>query len=1237
MTGLKTSQIPTDRKGSCLLATSLIMSASLFLFSGNAYSGKHKHKSDQLSLSHYDNDEEQDLFGDSEDESSFIEIESEDQSEDSSEDIAVFGPDSRSGSSTHQPVSLSEYDSEEYLESPTESQIQEILSTMYNSRGELLEEMQSYVIGIKGQDRLLTLAEAYKANLLSPQGAGAILYRVRSFKDGETKTLHMKFGLRSGEDVVIGRYPGSMLARPHGNEAFHPGDPSLGPFVKWLELLGHLTWVNPLGSGSPAAINPTNQFGYQYSLSALAASINFNHFSDAHQRNLFGSAYTNPRGTGASLGFGGADSTHSFWYSIMHGWQGLGYTGLFNMEEQQLGLSALGVGAFVAGWKSYVQMGASLNAIFANGSQIGVGGVITLSKDRVTSYRHPYQGEYDDLIKQFISEYLKRRAFLEDELKVTKHLKILLDRSKNGPRSQIMNQELERLTRDIEKIDEAVNQFHRELTFFAKKHFIEVVDTQSKGFRLQGGAHINGFGAGFRGGVSKGKESIHRFYTPLDRAQELLKDGNGDKIALLRLPEKFDTEKFPDILKPHKWHIGEEVITTVERTFNGSIVMGMSQIPGLDAKIGFSGTVSGSFEIGIRKLPGNKLEVTLRPNEIKELGAFISTISAVGPQLSAASTVALAMRQTFIFDLDNQKSIDTYMLLMTGGVLPVDFSVTANIVGPREAENLLDIARISRDNLSKKGILLTYLEKIDVPAKRFYAGIAKLPCINSKHWAGLSYEYLTGQAKVISTNADLAVSRNTNHVQTSKGQGTSGTRTDSAYATIKRVFYKTDKSDEKQDEDYPSEDGYLWRFKGLILRARINDDKVTGSEHNEMIDKINSMFHANVNRFPKESVGHKQSRDILLERELTSKDLDRFSHIKQSTLETASRSSGIDKSSLTDLMAELEDKGHNQMANVVKEFIGKHGFRGVSAIHLMLGGNCRNLIIRTESSAYSLPLQRGNTLEALYTNPKADSSGTRYLDLSYDSNPRKIEKVFENVREAIADLDQSLEDLDEDPLYEGQGDLLTFGDSNLREKKCHLRSTLIAAKNRLLDLINLEKQDFPQDTILKIYKSLKSKNRDLKQRLTLLGDKYKRAISLHDKRKAITARWKVITELIEDIEREIYETDTEHNRKVLGVVWVDSRLNELQYLKRKARKIIAVDHLRPDAKAFIAKMTKKRAGIFSADPIHHTIAGHVQQSIFEHSESRPHQSRSPVNHDRSRRTGPSLHSSSSLDSSESEY
>ena len=93
---------------------------------------------------------------------------------------------------------------------------------------------------------------------------------------------------------------------------------------------------------------------------------------------------------------------------------------------------------------------------------------------------------------------------------------------------------------------------------------------------------------------------------------------------------------------------------------------------------------------------------------------------------------------------------------------------------------------------------------------------------------------------MISTNADLAVSRNTNHVQTSKGQGTSGTRTDSAYATIKRVFYKTDKSDEKQDEDYPSEDGYLWRFKGLILRARINDDKVTGSEHNEMIDKIMS-------------------------------------------------------------------------------------------------------------------------------------------------------------------------------------------------------------------------------------------------------------------------------------------------------------------------------------------------------------------------------------------------------------
>lgn len=1109
--------------------------------------------------------------------------------------VPVFGPNT---DNELPGISLAHPDQPIVLNEPDGATRNEILNNLYNARGQCIEEMKNYVVGIQGQERLLTLAEAMERGLLYPEGAAAILYRVKSFKDGESSTINMRFGLRSGQDIVIGRYPASLIARPYGNEAFHPGDPSLGPLTKWLELMGHLTWINPLGPGSGPSVNPTNSYGYSYSLSALAAGISTNHFSEEHQRSLSAGLNTSGRGTGGSFGITDGQSSHGLWFTILNGWTGLGYTSLYNMEEQQLGLSALGVGTFVAGWKSYVQFGASLNAVFANGNQVGTGGVITLSKDRITSYLHKYEGNFDSLVDEFVAQYTLEKNFIQNELKVTKKLLELLKRANNGERVRYMDDEVTRLEDKINQVDHAIAKFIAEKDFFKNKHFIEVIDTESKGFRAQGGAFASGVGMGFRAGVSKGSKSIHRFYTHLHRAQELLKDGSGDKIALLRVPEKFDTKKFPDILKPHKWHMGEEVITTVERTFNGSIVMGVQAIPGLDAKIGISGTVSGSFEIGVRKLPANKLEVTLRPEEITELGTFISTINAVGPQLTQASTVALAMRQTFIFDLDNQKAVDTYMLLMNGGVLPLDFSVTANIVGRREAENLLDIAIIQRDALGKKGVLLTYLEKIDVPAKKFYAGVAKVPCINSKHWAGLSYEYLHGQAKVISTNADIAVSRETKHVQTEIGQGTSGTRTNGAYATIKRIFVKTPNEEQNMvDGDvYPNDDGYIWRFKGVILRARISDDKITGNEHNEIVDQINSMFHANVSHFPKQSKGHKQTRDILLERELTSKDLDKFDHIKQMTIETAARASGIGKPALTNLVSELEDKGHNEMANIITKFVGKHGLHGVSAIHLMLDGSCRNLIIRTESNSYIEPLEYANRLEALYTNAKADERGIRYLDLEYNSRDSRINDVYKNIRSAISEIDSALFDLYEDPLFEGSDDLLKFGDSNLREKKINLRSKLIAAKNRLLDLLNLEKQEFQRETIIKIYKALPKKKRDLNQRYTLLKEKYKnRKINLHDPRKEITKRWEVVIKLIEDITKERKEIDNETKRKILGNVCVDNRIEELKKLESECRKLIAMSHLKNDAKEFVKKLKKNRFwGIIGADPVHHTIAGYME-------------------------------------------
>ncbi|MCB9228984.1 MAG: hypothetical protein H6618_05175 [Deltaproteobacteria bacterium] len=1123
----------------------------------------------------------------------------------------------RAGQSHSFSVELSEDDDEEenhqhlsYLmaaenvEALPDDELEALLSELYvstqgDARNIDTAMMEQYVLGIKGQGRLMTFVEAWKERVLQSHEIGAIFCKVRTLSDGEIRTLHMCFGQYSGDEIIVGRRPAMLLEKSQTESFFNPANPPLGAFIKWLDLMGYMTWVRPPGPGSRASADSSSRYNFQYSLPALATSMSANYFSKEANRGFFGSANMNPFGTGVSVGTTGENSNHSLWYSVMSGWHGLGYSGVFNLEEQQLRLSALGVGAWAAGWKNYVQFGASLNAIFASGNQLGLGAVITLSKDRITRYLGAYQGEYDPLINRFIFALRKRKTYLKEEIKVTSLLRSFLEKHDLLAEMDQSDQEIIKIEKELKNIRHMTEQYKEELSFLHGKHLIEVVDTSSKGLALQGGAYINSPGIGFKSAFSKKRESVYRFYTELSHAQELLEDGSGDKIALIRLPEKLKKNKFPDLLKPHKWHVGEELVTTVEKKLSGSIVMGWSYLPGINTNVGISGTITGSFELGLRKLADNKLEMTFRPVAIKEMGAFVSMLGAVGPRLSASSSVALAMRQTFIFDLNNHQATDTYMLFISGGVLPLDFSGTANIIGPREAENLLDLARILRATLLDKGILLTYLEKIDIPAKKFYAGVGKIPCLGEKKWKGLSYEYLNGHAKVVSTNGDLAVTRNTSLVQESADQGYSGTRAYSAYATIKRTFRKTEREQDRVhiSSDDSVADRYFWTFNGISLRARISDDKITGTEHNQMIDKINRMFHANIRRFPHESLGHKQTRDILLERELTSSDLDLFSMLRQSDLETAAHGSGVEKSVLTDLLAELENKGHNQKAEIIKAFIGEKGFSGVSAVHLMLHGNCRNLIIRTESDAYTAPLEEGRRLEALYITPD-DSEKDRLLNLSHDSTASKVAEVYKNVNLAIKHLDQALKDLDEDPFYEEYDDLLRFEEGNLREKKCPLRSTLLAAKKRLHDLIHLEHQGFSKDTILKIYKNIPSKHRSLNQRVTILEDQYKYPISLNDRRKVITERWEAVSDLFDDITEEIRQLETEDSRRILGSVWTDKRIAEGHSLKKRAINLISLNHLLSCAEEFIAKMTKAQKKIFPARPVHFTIAGHVRQMLL---------------------------------------
>lgn len=1082
------------------------------------------------------------------------------------------------------------------IKEPSDDDYREFLRASY--RPQTAEKMNEIVVGLKGQSNLMTLTEGLKDNAFSPEEAGAILRSTDDFKEGEIAAVKLMFGARRGEDIVIGRYPSHLIARPRGQEALVPGDPSLGPLTKWLEILGHMAYVTPVRRGGRIVFEPPpDGFKHDVSVERLAAKISLHHFSAARDLAVNTGFGLNTNGATLAGGFASDDVLGSGWISVMSGWLGVGYTGKFNIEENQMGLSAVGGGASVAGWKDYLQAGASISVITDSGNQFGLGGVMTLSKDRVTTYKHQYNGEYDALVKEYVSAYSERINSLENELIVTDkliELKRALDNRSNA--DEVLTHEKERIRDEISALQENIATIAEHRSYLEGKHFIEVVDKESKGLRVQGGAYAGGVSLGFRFSYSKGQSSTHRFYADIDRAHELLKDGSGDKIALLRLPEEFDREDFPDLERPDLWQPGEEVVTNLTRTFSGSIVLGVGGIPGLESKIGLSHSVSGSFEFGVRKLPANKIEVTFKPQEITEMGGFVGLISTFGPQLSVASTVALAMRQTFVFDLNNQEAYDIYSRFLTGGVLPLNLSLSSGTVGAREAENLLDTAIIARDHLAAKGILLTYLEKIDVSAKKFYIGALKAPIVSSNKWAGLSYEELSTQAKVISTNGDFAVSRDIHGEEVTKGLGRSGFESERATATLKRRFTKEVVQDDDGD-DVIIEDGYIWRFQSLVLQGVLSDTKVTRNEQNEMIDKLNHMFLADVSYFPAiKNLSHNQSREIVVERTITVSDMDHLDDGPKN-IENAANLSGVDESSIVSLVKNLDLKGHDEKAAVIKDFVGHHGLKGMSAVHLLFEGDSRNLLIRTTSSAYTSPLQEASQLEALYTNPEYDpkKSKQRLLNISYATGRDEVRTIYRKIRSTIHALNQGLEDLYEDPLFVEQDDHRGYGASGLRSPKAELRTKLLAAKNRLLDLLDVDKQDFTDRTLASIFRRLRRSKRDLFQRYIILKERYNQPISVHNSKREVRRRWHSVTELLEDIKQARAEAETDRYQTVYGELYTQRRLEELSDLREATESLIDVSQVIPYAEEFIAKLKKKTIGMFSR-PIYHEIAGVIAEA-----------------------------------------
>lgn len=1007
--------------------------------------------------------------------------------------------------------------------------------------------IKSYVISDPLMEGLTTLYDLYANGLFN---AGEVLKIHQSLKDISPGEI-LKVNLEKGhhiihEDLLIGRYPERTMAESEG--LVKKDDIKLDPLVNWLNVLVHMKVMRSYHQGSRAVIGTE---GFNFNLKPMAASIHNTHFMDRMRRSIGYGTNINIKSVGGAVDWAGSDHQWSSWISFMKGWAGIGANGKFNLEENQFSLSTLAFGGNLSGWKDYLMMGASVNIVGSSHSHYGIGGVVQMSKTRETHYRYRYHDEYDQFFQNLVSFYHTKREQVFEDVKVRFRMLRVIEHLPHGNHKDLRKSSEIKLIKDglqnMIELNQKIEILISEKNDLKGRHFIEVIDRSSSGLRIQGGAYPASFGAGlaFRASSNRSREDRFRFYAGIERAQSLIKDGERD-FDIMRLKEQFDRRDFPDLMYPEDWKVGEEVVTTLEGKVSASLVVGLAGcLKGIGTEIGTSATMLTEFELGIRKLPDHKVEVTYRPKKILERGAFAQVGGVI--HAAKAKSIALAVRQTFIFDLKKLSAKDAYRRIFERGIfpeaLPSSYKITKG-VDERSADHFLDRVNIARRELAQKGILINYVEKVDVATDKLFLG-SFLPIIGKE----ISRRWLDGKSTTMSTDGDIAVSRKSVFSDYVEASFSSGTRSNQTIATIKRIH-------SKPSQISPCNNVYQFKFGGIILRNVIHDSQVTDDENNQISNDLVKRFGGRLAHFKRK--GHGQTREVVVESILESKELEQLAAIGD-RLTIASERSGILVDEILSFQNKLRRDYANGQAETVECFINQYGDRGFAAIVALLDRDLNQLTVRTSSSSYSTPVETAKKLGIMFSN----RSGLVDID---GKGEKRVREIFHHVRRALEDIENGLLDLHDDPYFVNDRSMVEFG-PNTREHVNERRSQLFAARKRLEDFIDLERS-FSKTKIAAAYRKLSSEDLSFEQRIFLLEIDSNISITPEMSKSVLVKRFRTARKLSQDIQArsDDYQNmlklaDEQHTYVPLGRSWVSHKIEQLVEMKNRVDSMLDLSHL----------------------------------------------------------------------------
>lgn len=688
----------------------------------------------------------------------------------------------------------------------------------------------------------------------------------------------------------------------------------------------------------------------------------------------------------------------------------------------------------------------------------------------------------------------------------------------------------------------------------------------------------------FRVGADLTAHRVFRTHVELKDAQRMLSESEIPGVFFL-LGKRIKETPIPSFNNPLDFKVGDEFVETKTGKLSGAFVVGLqSQIPIGAVRGGATLDFTAEFELGLRVLPENKIEVSVEPKRIYEIGIFAGILNTIG--VGVIDSMSVLKKQSFIFDFNVPDAVEAYFDLIDNGRLPTIHQIE---IHPEERgpEYLLTEFRAQNKLLEDRGIALNYMEQVRVSSEKLHAGFSARMIsgaadavnffdrklrpnhdrINLK-FDGIDWEFMQANAMSVATNGMIAVRKSTSGYRKSRGQGTSGRFNKDLYVTHRRVHMIDDSS--------VAFTANKWQFDSLLVAAQYEDTMLTGEQENKIASEIDSLFSLNLGNFAEKN--SRQRRVVHLERELSVLHLQKL--LEQETedrIERASQRSGVSKASIIALLEEIKDKHPDFQALRVKRFIdGQAGLNGFSAIHHLLGGRPEDITLRTESG-YGDVINDGKRFIMLHTD-HVDHNNRAIANFKTKKgwrNKRANRKIANGIANNVRHSDYQLRRLHDDQYFIDPNDTTSklatiYGTDGLnklissgaRLAKEDTRALLAHNRKILLELFDLKAQGFIEKDRKNIYEMLGESRLDLQSLVDRLTIKYNaKPLSASLSKKHLKKRFKLSIGYIEQINAKLRRLNRDTVMIKMDNNYVEAQIKQYHELKTGLLSLLSFNHV----------------------------------------------------------------------------